>query len=84
MMFNKKGYKVKLLGRAGIMYQEGDKSLIIDSELLPGAKYDIVIYKDSIKQWQPPHTEDKISEDERTRIKNNVMTSLRRMRVDWQ
>jgi len=46
-----KGFSVQVLGRAGIKYVEGSKSMVVDSELLIGPYY-MVIYKKSIMNWK--------------------------------
>jgi len=42
---------------------------------------DLVIYVDSIGQWQPPHENEAISQDEKNTIKANVTTALEKK--DW-
>ena len=46
MFFRKK--KVKFLGRGGIEFNYQDVDYLIDSEMLIGEEYDIVVYKDSV------------------------------------
>jgi hypothetical protein len=45
------GFSIKVLGRTGLRYTEGERSVWIDSEVLakPGA---IALFKDSIKMWE--------------------------------
>lgn len=77
-------YSVKLTGRAGIIYEEGPKKMLIDSELLSGPTFDVVVFLDSIRAWEPPFDAEPLSAADITRIKANVAESLNHMRVDWQ
>lgn len=79
-----KKYRVKLQGRAGLIYQEDNKVMVIDSELLVGSTYDIVVYFDSIKTWQPPYENETLSDSDRARIKTNISTELDKLRIDWR
>ncbi|MBM3610901.1 MAG: hypothetical protein FJX18_05200 [Alphaproteobacteria bacterium] len=76
MFFKKNPFIVKALGRSGLLYQEGKKSMKIDSEMLVGPNYDIVIYKDSVKQWNPPFENDPVNEDDKNRILSNAKIDL--------
>lgn len=69
------GYSLEVLGRTGLNYTEGDHTMLIDSEVLapPGG---IVVYKDTIRAWQPPHDAERLSENARSRILENVMAAL--------
>ena len=69
------GYSVKVEGRAGILYREGCKSLVVDSEVLAGPVA-MVIWANSIRAWDPPHSSDLISEDERARILANIKRAV--------
>ena len=82
-MISKK-IKVELQGRAGLIYHEGNRKIQIDSELLAGPQFDIVIYVDSIKAWGPPFEGDSLTPEDIKRIKSNISSALGKMRVDWQ
>lgn len=69
MFYNKKKFKVKITGRAGLIYQENGKAIEIDSEMLVGPEYDIVIYAKSIKEWNDGKS---VSGDEKNRILQNL------------
>lgn len=47
-IFKKK--KVKYLGRGGIIYTHEGVPYIIDSEMLDGKDYDLVVYKKSVER----------------------------------
>jgi hypothetical protein len=48
------GFSIEVLGRTGLLYTEGLKSMHIDSEILasPGG---IAMLKNSIRAWNPPY-----------------------------
>lgn len=77
-------FKVKMHGRAGIEYREGRRRMMIDSEMLAGPDFDLVVYADSIARWEPPHERDAVTADERTRIRRNISDALKSLRIDWQ
>jgi hypothetical protein len=77
-MFEKKAFKLKVTGRAGLIYSEAGKSMRIDSEMLVGPTYDIVIYKDSIASWEPPFESESLTAEEKERILANVKAHLER------
>ena len=64
------GFSIRVLGRAGLRYQEGGRSVWIDSEVLakPGA---IAMYKESIKHWEGSDPSE-VSNADRDRIANNI------------
>ena len=59
-------------------YTEGDRSLLIDSEVLAPPKTMAVLAR-SIRAWEPPHEADPVTADDRARILDNV-----RRAFDWQ
>lgn len=56
------GYSVEILGRTGLRYREGPRSMFVDSEVLatPGG---IVIYTSTIARWEPPHEAEELHAD---------------------
>jgi hypothetical protein len=52
-------------------YVEEGKTAFVDSEVLatPGA---MVVYRNSINSWDPPHESDVIDDDDRERIIRNI------------
>jgi len=84
MLFRKRVYKVKLKGRSGVEYSEGKKKIFIGSEFMAGSN-GIVIYSDSLKAWQPPYENDKLSINEIERIKHNITEDLKGhgIPVEW-
>jgi hypothetical protein len=64
------GFAVRVLGRTGLRYTEGARSVWIDSEVLaqPGA---IAMSKDSIRTWEGPE-HGAVSATERDQIVGNI------------
>jgi hypothetical protein len=69
------GYSVEVLGRVGLKYTEGEKSLTVDSEVLMGPS-GMVVYKSSIRQWDPPHSNQAIDKATRERIIDNIRAAF--------
>ena len=70
------GFSVEVLGRTGLLYTEGPKSLDIDSEVLAGPS-GLVLYTDSIRSWNPPHDNETIDKSKRDAIVENVRRAFR-------
>ena len=68
-----KGFTVRVLGRTGTRYAEGDRSVRIDSEIMdkPG-RGAIVLYPDSIVAWERPNESDELTAADRERIVGNI------------
>ena len=75
-------YRVRIQGRAGILYREGKQEMKIDSEMLVG-KFDYVVYLDSISKWLPPHDQVLVTSEDKKRITLNLKRSLRSLSIDW-
>ncbi len=84
-MFSKKGksFTVQFSGRAGLEYSEGDKKVCIDSEMLAGPEFDLVIYLRSVSCWDSPPG-DSIGDAEKGRIRLNITEALAGQKIDWQ
>jgi hypothetical protein len=81
-MFGKS--KLKLTGRAGLIYKNDGRTMLIDSEMLGTGEYDMVIYERSMKAWQAPHDGEVVTEEEKQRIKEDIQTHMKKCRIDWQ
>jgi hypothetical protein len=69
------GFSVEVLGRTGMQYREGEKSLFIDSEVLaPGRG--IAVFTNSIKHWAQPHDGEPISAEKKVAILNNIKRAM--------
>jgi hypothetical protein len=64
------GFSVKMLGRIGLRYTEGTRSVWINSETLAKPKA-IAMSTKSIRFWEGPEPGE-ISEKDRDRITNNI------------
>ncbi|MBP6789495.1 MAG: DUF2002 family protein [Candidatus Promineofilum sp.] len=70
------GFSVQVLGRAGLLYREGERHLYINSELLMGPTAQ-VIYTNSIKAWGPPFEQEQIDAAKKAQIIDNVRRAFR-------
>ena len=84
MFLSRDKIKVKITGRAGLKYVAGKKNMLINSEMLSGNSFDMVVYSNSISKWQPPYEHEEISSADKQQIINNIKTKLRHVRIDWQ
>ena len=75
MVFGLKKYKVISKERSGLLYKEGDKAITVDSELL-SESLGIAIFTDSIKSWDATFNEEALSEEDRSRIIENIKKDL--------
>ena len=77
------GYSVEVLGRTGLAYREEGRCLFMDSEVLaPPAR--ILVYRDSIRDWRPPHQEQALGVGDRSRILGNILKALESQGIDVQ
>jgi len=70
------GFSVEVRGRTGIIYREGEREMFIDSEVLTGPS-GMMIYKDTINQWEAPNDRVVLSDLEKNRILQNVQDAFR-------
>jgi len=70
------GYSVEVLGRVGLLYTEGSKSVHVNSEVV-GGSVGVSIYKSSIRTWNPPYDDEIIDEDKRKAIVENIRRAFR-------
>lgn len=83
-MFGKNKTKLKVTGRAGLIYSSAGRVMNIDSEMLGDSDYDIVIYEGSMTHWQPPHQDEPITINEMADIKQDIERLLKNSRIEWQ
>jgi hypothetical protein len=69
------GFSIQVLGRTGIKYREGDKTLFVDSEVLAPGK-GIAISAKSIREWDPPNSGELISQEKKSMIIDNVRRAM--------
>ena len=75
------GYSVEVLGRTGLRYREGPRTMFVDSEVLARPR-GIVIYTRTISSWDPPHETEELPEDARRRVLDNILAALRSQAID--
>jgi hypothetical protein len=63
------GCAVRILGRSGIRYREGENILLADGEMLSGS-FDFVVYTNSIRAWEG--SEVALTEERRQQIVGNM------------
>lgn len=69
------GFSVEVLGRTGLLYTEGSKSMFIDSEVLNAGE--IAVVKKSISAWKPPHDREIIDDNKHDAILDNIRRAFR-------
>lgn len=69
------GFSVRVLGRTGMRYQEGDRSVWIDSEVLATPRA-IAMFSPSIRVWESPDDPGPVSDAERDRIVANCQRAF--------
>jgi hypothetical protein len=79
MAFGLKKYKVIFNGRSGLLYKEGDKSITVDSELL-SESLGVAIFTNSIKSWNAPYSEEVLSDENRSRVIENIKKDLEKQK----
>jgi hypothetical protein len=70
------GFAVEVLGRVGLLYTEGRRTVHLDSEVINGP-HGLVLYTSSIRQWDPPNSGESINAAERDRIVQNIRAAFR-------
>lgn len=85
MFWKNKPFKVKLKGRSGIEYIEGERRMLISSEFMSGEDPGIVIYSNDLTNWDAPHDQENLSEDDLERIKSNILEDLKSNKIiaEW-
>jgi hypothetical protein len=74
---DKEGRSVEILGRAGLKYIDKDKKYFIDSEMLVGGEFDLVIYSDSVRHYSDVSKNAPVPEDEKKGIVRLVVKLLK-------
>lgn len=70
------GFSVEVLGRTGLLYQEGPRRLRIYSEYLVGPR-GIGVTGSSIRGWEPPHADDPLGPRQQLTILDNIRRAFR-------
>lgn len=69
------GFEVKYGYRNFIIYKEYKKSMYVDTEHVKGY-INLLIYKNSIKEWKPPFDIEPISDLRKNEILENIKAAL--------
>jgi hypothetical protein len=77
------GFSVEVLGRTELRYVEGDRVLIIDSEMLAGPS-GLAVYSDSIEHWSAPSASESIDATTKARIIENIKAAFKFRGLDIQ
>jgi hypothetical protein len=70
------GFSVEVLGRTGVRYTEGARTLLVDSEVLM-TPAGLVLYPSSISTWDAPADGDAIDDKTRRTIVDNIRRAFR-------
>ena len=76
------GFSVRVLGRTGMQYTEGERSVWIDSEV-PATPRAIAMFKETIRAWDGPDPGE-MSATERDRITGNIKRAFEACGYDLQ
>lgn len=63
------GFSVRVLGRVGLEYREGDRSAFVDSEVLVVG---IMVRSGSLSHWDAPYESETITGGRKEKIINNI------------
>jgi hypothetical protein len=78
--FKKPPFRVRPVGRGGVLYTEGDHVLEISAEMGPQNTY---VHTGSIQSWLPPYENEVITEEDKERIVNNMKSKLGELRWEF-
>jgi hypothetical protein len=65
------GFAIKVLGRTGMRYVEGPRSVWIDSEVMATPRT-MAMYEPSIRTWESPEDPGPVTDQDRVRIVENI------------
>lgn len=82
MIESSAGFSVRVLGRTGMRYTEGERSVWIDSEVLATPRA-IAMFKESMQAWEGPGPAE-VSAAERDRITGNIKRAFDACGYDLQ
>jgi hypothetical protein len=70
LIVSSSGFEIRVLGRTGLLYIEGARSVRIDSEVL-ATPASMMVATTSLRVWEGPDPAS-VSEDDRERIAENI------------
>lgn len=71
------GFAIRVLGRTGMRYTEGSRSVEIDSEVGGTSTPAIAMFKDSIRVWRDPDRPEPVTDSDRDRIVENIRRAFK-------
>lgn len=66
-----RGFSIEVLGRAGLLYREGERAMNVDSEFL-ALPHGLQLFTRSIERWEPPYDREELGSDARNEIVDNI------------
>ena len=51
--------------------------MVVDSEILSGGAHSMVVFRDSIQRWDPPHEREPVSDADRDRVIADISRFVR-------
>lgn len=80
------GFSVEVLGRTGLLYEEGPRRMKVNSEILLGPE-GMVIYPNSAMKWNAPYDHEPVDSQKRLAIVDNIRRAFRsdgfEIHVQW-
>lgn len=76
------GFSVETTGRTGLRYNQGNKTLFVNSEKLATKHPSLVISERSIQNWNPPYDEEPIDDTARKLIVENIRRAFDSQGID--
>jgi len=81
--FSRRPYRAKVKNLLStILYEEGDRRMEIDGEPLGTEEGHMLVYMSTMK-WKSPHDGERLSSQEKDRIRRNVEEVLGVLRIKW-
>lgn len=81
--FSKRPYRAKVENLLStIVYEEEDRRMEIDAEPLDAGEAHMLVYMSTMK-WKAPHDGERLSSEEKDRIRKNVEDVLGMWRFKW-
>jgi hypothetical protein len=73
---DKEGRSVEILGRSGIKYKDKENKYFIDSEMLVGPEFDLVIFSESVRYYKDVSLTNPLSDMQKNEIVKIVVGLL--------
>lgn len=70
-------------GGSEIRYSESGKTITLVYERLIGDIFDRIVYLSEVTAWDPPHDCERLTAEDRARIKSNIDAWFKTIRIEW-